>query len=237
MKKIVIFTFVIGMVGVLYAGEPITVVTDNWKPFNYMENGVIKGTSTEIVRVVLDNSGIPYKIQMYPWARAYKMALDMENVLIYTIIRMPVRENLFKWVRPLAESDSVFLYKLASRKDIIVNELEDAKKYRIGVVQEDMRHKYLISQGFEDFKNIEPVVRQEQNVRKLLLKRIDLVGFSRNNFSPEMRSWGISEDKLAEVFFLFKVFPYMAFSKSTSDEQVERVKKSYDQLVNEGKIK
>ena len=236
MKKSLIFVIVFGVSGILHAEENITVVTENWKPYNYEENGVIKGTSTETVRAVLDRAGIKYAIRIYPWARAYHMAQKEKNVLIYTIIRMPPRENLFKWVRPLAESDTSSLYKLSERKDIAISSLEDAKRHRIGVVRHAMNQQYLLSQGFENRTHLEAVTEKLQNVKKLLAKRVDLIVYSRQNFNSEMKAFGVSEDKLEEVFLLFRTFPYMAFSKATSDELVERVRKSYDQLVAEGKI-
>ncbi len=236
MKKILIFVIMLGVTGILYAEENITVVTENWKPYNYEENGVLKGTSTEIVRAVLNRVGIKYTISVYPWARAYLMAQREKNMMIYTIIRTPIRENLFKWIKPLAEPDRVSFYKLAERKDIVIHSLEDVKKYTVGVVREDVKHQYLISHGFEDGKHVESVERQEQNINKLIVKRIDLAIFSKINLSSEMKSFGVLDGKLEEVFLLFEVTPYMAFSKSTSDEMVEKVVKSYNQLVTEGKI-
>jgi polar amino acid transport system substrate-binding protein len=237
MKKIMIAVIVFAMAGMLCAGENITVVTENWKPYNYEEDGIFKGTSTEIVRAVLDRAGVNYTIELYPWARAYLMAQREKNILIYTIVRTPIRENLFKWIRPVAEPDRVSFYKLTKRKDIDIRSFEDVKKFRTGVLREDVKHQYLISLGFEEGKHIKPVVRQRQNFKKLLANRIDLVVLSEKNFSSEMESFRVLKDELEEVLLLFEAIPYMAFSKNTSDEMVEMIVKSYDQLVYEGKVK
>jgi len=236
-KAILIFTVLFTMAGLLYAEESIMVVTENWKPYNYQESGVVKGSSTQIVREVLDRAGVTYDIRIYPWARTYFMAQKEKNVMIYTIIRTPLREDLFKWIRPLGKADTVSFYKLKGRKDIVIDSLEDVKKYKVGLVREDVKHQYLISQGFENGRHIEPVETQEQNINKLRLKRIDLIVFSQRNYSSEMSSFKALENKVEEVFILFEAIPYMAFSISTSDEMVERIVKSYDQLVVEGRIK
>ena len=38
-----------------------------------------------------------YQIRLYPWARAYDMALKEPNVLIFLIARTSARETQFKW--------------------------------------------------------------------------------------------------------------------------------------------
>ena len=73
----------------------LTVVTEDLYPYNYIENGELKGQATEIVVKVLKHAGIDYSIQVYPWARAYNLALNNKNVLIYSIVKIPSREKLF----------------------------------------------------------------------------------------------------------------------------------------------
>ena len=128
---------IIGMViltGVA-GSEEIHVCTENWPPYYYEINGEIKGISTAIVKAVLKEAGLNYTINVYPWARAYDMALNDKNVLIYTIARTPEREKLFKWVGEITPADSIIAYKLKKRGDIIVKTVQDLKKYKIGVVK------------------------------------------------------------------------------------------------------
>ena len=70
--------------------QSIAVVTEDWEPYNYLENNEVVGISTTVVRKVLNKAGIGINggIQMYPWARAYKMVKENKNTLIYTIIRL-----------------------------------------------------------------------------------------------------------------------------------------------------
>ncbi|MEI8631015.1 hypothetical protein P4S72_00655 [Vibrio sp. PP-XX7] len=76
------------------------------------------------------------------------MALDEKDILIYSIARTKERESLFKWVGPIAPYN-VYLFKLKARSDIIVNTLEDVKKYRIGGAYQDVKQLYLVSQGIK----------------------------------------------------------------------------------------
>ena len=221
----------------IYAEDFVRVATEIWPPYNYEESGVLTGTSTQIVQSVLKRAKIPYEIDVFPWARAYLIAQNDKNVLIYTIMRIPEREELFKWVRPLEKSDTVSLYRAVERDDIEIITLDDAKKYRTVVVRDDMNHKFLSSHGFQEDIHLHLITEQKQSIDMVLLKRADLLLFSGTNLIPELRSFGVSEKRIKKIIPLFKTTPYMAFSKQTQDELVERVGKAYDELVSDGKIK
>ena len=219
------------------AEEVLRVVTENWRPYSYEENKVVKGRTTEIVRKVLERANISYKIKVYPWARAYKIASEEKNVLIYAIARTPERENNFKWVRPITTPDNIYLYKLAERKDIIINTLDDARKYQIGVIRRSMYHQFLTKHGFTN--NLQIVAMQGVNHKKLLVKRIDLWAEGENNLHAEIKGKipNDSFDRFEKAFLLFSHAYYMAFSKSTPDEIVDKVKNAFDQLKKEEAIK
>ena len=74
-------TFFLGMVicciiSTTSFAEEITIVTENFPPFNYEEptTGKIAGLGTEIVQAVLEEVSVQANIMLLPWARAYKMA-------------------------------------------------------------------------------------------------------------------------------------------------------------------
>lgn len=165
------------------------------------------------------------------------MALNNQSTLIYTIVKTPRREKLFKWVRPLAESDKAYIYKLKERDDIVLTSLDDAKRYITGVVQDSMNHQYLIDNGFKMDINLDTVATaQLYNVKKLLAGRITLWVSSEKQFSHAVKDSGAAEDKFEKVMQLFELSPYMAFSRDTPDALVEKVATAYDQLVAEGLI-
>ena len=63
--------------------QPLTILTENLPPLNYVEDGVLVGPSVEIVRAIQQKIGSTEPIQVYPWARAYKMAEEEENVILF----------------------------------------------------------------------------------------------------------------------------------------------------------
>ncbi|MFC6476827.1 hypothetical protein ACFQDN_09900 [Pseudomonas asuensis] len=98
----------LGMVTAQVMAEPIQVVTEE-SQFITLRNGRIGGAATEVVELTLNRAGqTDYKINLYPWARAYDIATNQPNVLIYLVARTPEREALFKWVGRVAAAQYYF---------------------------------------------------------------------------------------------------------------------------------
>jgi hypothetical protein len=60
----------------------ITVVTENWPPFQEVINGCVDGVATQIVRAVLEEADLTASFGIYPWARAY-ISHDLKIVSLY----------------------------------------------------------------------------------------------------------------------------------------------------------
>ena len=156
-----------------------------------VENGQVTGILTEIVQSILEEAGITTEIKLLPWVRAYKIAKEKPNILIYQIIKLPGREASFKWLGPVIPVKSV-LHKLKKRSDIVLTSLEDAKKYMIGTTRNAAGHHFLISRGFEEGKQFELVSSNELSVRKLFAERVDLESSVDLNFMYEAKRIGRS---------------------------------------------
>ncbi|MBL4869282.1 MAG: transporter substrate-binding domain-containing protein [Pseudomonadales bacterium] len=204
--------------------ETIKVVTEDWKPFSFIENDVIKGSATNIVRTVLDQSSMSYSMNLYPWARSYKLALSEPNVLIFAIVRTKERENLFRWVGPVAKSDRVFFYKLKSRKDISAKTIDDLKELRVGAGQLSNKHIFLQN---NQFKNITLISPHEATVKHLLDGQIDLIVKHEDSLSAILKNTNVPSGKLEMVLLAFESEPYMAFSNKTSDEVFNKASEAY----------
>ena len=88
MKNSFYIMFFIILVSLSVQADELTVAAEDFAPFGYEDkNGKIVGISTEIVEHLLKDTGIKGNIDLYPWARAYEMALTQKNVLLYTVIK------------------------------------------------------------------------------------------------------------------------------------------------------
>ena len=169
-KTFIIVLFVLFVFVHTVSSSELTILTENLPPLNYLKDGVLVGPSVEIVKEIQRRVGSSEIIKVYPWARAYKMALQNENIVLFGMTHTKERDEKFKWVGPLATKRDI----LVARKDsgIKINNLEDAKRVkRIGTLRDDTRERLLRKLGFT---NLESVSDEQLNAKKLVLGRIDL---------------------------------------------------------------
>ncbi len=221
----------------LFSAQPVfsaelTILTENLPPLNYVKDGELVGPSIEIVKEIQRRVGSRDKIQVYPWARAYKMALEDENVVLFGTTHTKARDDKFKWVGPLATKRDILVAKKVSR--IKINKLDDAKKVsRIGTLRDDTRELLLKSHGFT---NLEPVSDEQLNAQKLVLGRIDLWAYKIPGLRTVCELAGVDHNELEEVYHLRKIDVSIAFSKKTSDSIVKKWKNAFAEMLVDGKI-
>lgn len=215
------------------AQNKLLVVTEDWRPYSYQEDGVIKGHSTKIVRSVLDKLDIDYQIKLFPWARTYSMAQTNPNSMIYAIVRTEEREPLFQWVGQVAPTDQVYFYRLKSRSDISFTTLAEAKKYRIGTNLNSDKHQFLEK---NDFPHITTVWNQELSLKQLKAGRIDLIIGHKINLRPYLSKVGLKEEDLAEVCEAYESRPFMAFNSKIDYRLYQKAVETYNDLQGKGQI-
>jgi len=219
------------------AADDIRIVTEELPPYNMTQDGRVTGMSTEVVQAVLKEVGITASIQSMPWARAYDMALNSENVLIYSITRTLQREKLFKWVGDIAPMHWYLFAKPGNA--IRLDNLDDARKYQIATVKEDAGEQYLLSQGFLIGKNLQSSNKYQYNYDKLKLGRVDLWISIELNALYLMRQAGDNPEKAVVRALKLPGLDgehglNMAFSLKTPDALVERFRKGLQSIHKNG---
>lgn len=237
MKSYLLFLILI-LTGAFYPvhAQEITIVTENYPPYHYENNGVVVGQGTETVQAVLDALNLKARIKVYPWARAYHMALNNSNTLIYGIARTPQRENLFKWIG-ISSPVRYCLFSLTSRNDIHLRTLEDAKQYKIGTVREDVIELYLIDNGFNIWENIDPNISYEANLKKMINRRVDLWAVVELTAHYLVQSNQYPKNFIKEVYYLKELSSdgaYMAFNKKTPDALVDQFRMALNKIKEDG---
>jgi polar amino acid transport system substrate-binding protein len=186
----------------------------------------------EIVKEIQRRVGSHAPIQVYPWARAYKIALEEENVVLFGTTHTRARDSIFKWVGPLATKRDI----LVGRKGSVsrIDSLEDAKKVgRIGTLRDDTRERLLKSEGFT---NLEPVSDELLNAQKLAIGRIDLWAYKIPGLRTVCDLAGVDHDKFEEVFHLREINVSIAFSRRTADSIVEQWQRAFDAMQADGTL-
>ncbi len=218
-------------------GETLQVLTEEFPPYNYTEQGRLTGFSTDVVRAVLQEAKLDGVFQSQPWARAYQTAQQADSVLIYSIARTPQRESLFKWVGMIAPTE-FYLYALPQRQ-LKLTQLEQAKSYQIATVNEDVGEQFLISKGFEKGKNLQSSVRYALNYDKLKQGRVDLWIMTELVATYLVRQAGDDPaHSLARSYAIRELSSdglYMAFGPKTPDALVQRLRQALATIKSNGR--
>ncbi|MCI0997071.1 transporter substrate-binding domain-containing protein [Pseudomonas sp. ICMP22404] len=218
--------------------EPaLRIVTEELPPYNMTQDGRMTGMSTEVVQAVLKEIGMQAPIQSMPWARAYQLALDDSNVLIYSIARTPERESLFQWVGAIAPT-RWYLYSLADRP-VKLNSLDEARGHQIATVNQDVGEQYLVSKGFRIGEELQSSTKYEHNYRKLKVDHVEMWISNELNAQYLVRQNGEDPAKV-----LIRTLPIpalsreeglsMAFSRKTPVETVEKFRAGLETIRRNG---
>ena len=218
--------------GFAFGGDDLTIITEDYPPLNYVENGELRGPSVDIVRAIKDRLVIGSKIKVYPWARGYKYLETRKNTALFSTTRSKSRENLFKWVGPISEK-KMGLFAKRDRK-IKLKTLEDAKKYLIGVQRDSVRMQYLEERGF---KNFDASTTATANLKKLMAGRNDLWFADNATVAGNCKKLNIEVKELELILEFENTFQHIAFNKETPDGIINQWQKTYDGLVEEEVVK
>lgn len=212
--------------------EELTILTENLPPLNYVKDGKLVGPSVEIVKEIQRRVGSHEEIQVYPWARAYQIALEKENIVLFGTTHTRKRDDKFKWVGPLATKRDI----LVARKNsgLNINNLEDAKKVkRIGTLRDDTRERFLKS---NDFTNLESVSDEQLNAQKLAMGRLDLWAYKEPGVKTVCELAGVDYNEFEEVLQLREINVSIAFSKKTPDSIVKKWENAFNEMAADGTI-
>ena len=210
----------------------LRLMSEDYPPYNYLDSnekptGIAVDIVNEIVKVTKDAS----KIEFLPWARSYHDIQTKKMQVLFSTTRTKQRENLFKWVGPIASNDWVFYAKKDFNDKIESLESVKNSRYIIGTYKDDACELYLKSLGF---KNISSVPDDYLNVKKLLRNRIDLWIVGEYQGILKAKRFG-AESKIKKVFSVKHTELYIAFSKDVDDEIIDKWQVELDKMKSDGR--
>nr|WP_298143582.1 ABC transporter substrate-binding protein [uncultured Pseudomonas sp.] len=228
----------LGTVATAHAALPdnyrLILQTENFPPFSmtadnkkFARGEKILGIGADTVRDMFQRAGIPYSMTLRsPWSRIYGDTLNSPDHGLFSIVRTPANDGLFKWVGPLAHYDSVLLS--AAGRDLKLKSLEQAAAYKIGVYRNGAVNAYLESQGL----SAEDSLSEQDNVQRLLKGDIDLWATAEPSWRYYAKQLGVGGLETALTFHTSELF--LALHKDTPDEVVVRLQNALNEIIGEG---
>lgn len=205
----------------------LNLTTEEFPPYNFSDDGgkTVSGISTDVVREMFKRAGLPLKISLMPWERAYQTALSEKDTCLYSTSRTDAREKSFKWVGPIAVNSWAIFAKADSA--ITAKSLEEIKHYKVGGYRGDATASYLKEQGIQ----VEESNNDEQNARKLAAGRMELWGGSAQTIPTQAKKVGVAVKQL----FVFKEAPlYLACNPGVEDADVKKLSDALKAMKADG---
>jgi polar amino acid transport system substrate-binding protein len=217
------------------AAHALTLVTEENPPFNYTEQGKVVGVSTEVVTELGRRGGVPLQIKSMPWEQAYIAAQRDKETCIYSTARLENRERLFFWIGPIATNQWVLIGKSDFAGD--VKKVEDARKYRVGVVAKDAKIEFLMSKGVTDLREVseDGIVPPRLMLARDDPNRLDLWATSAYGARRTAARANVKDIKV--VLNLDRVPLFLACGRNTSSQTVKALSGAFEQATKDGTLK
>ena len=217
------------------AAQALTLVTEENPPFNYTEQGKLVGLSTEIVTELVKRSGIPLQIKSMAWEDAYVAAQRDPDTCVYSTARLENRERLFTWIGPIATNQWVLIGKSDFAGSLA--RVEDARKYRVGVVARDAKVEFLMQRGVTDLRE----VSDDAHVPPRLMlgrddpNRLDL--WATSAYGARRTAARANVKDIRVILNLNRVPLFLACGRNTSPDTVRALSQAFEQATRDGALK
>jgi len=97
-RSLITLAILLSSQALTYAVKPIQLITEEWPPYNYVENKSLKGYSTEIIKLAMKELGVNEKIDVFPSMRAKQILETSKRTIFISYIKTPERTPLYKWI-------------------------------------------------------------------------------------------------------------------------------------------
>lgn len=140
-------------------------------PFNYEENGKIKGFSVDILEYIEANSNYDFEFIALPWPRALYLVEQGKIDLILTLFKTSKREQSYHFIEPSYGNEVNQLFTLTDNTFEFDGELQQLTPYSIGTTRE-----YSYGEDFDQASYLTklPALTEKVLLKLLLGRRIDM---------------------------------------------------------------
>ncbi len=239
-KKLIVLTIVFWAVTGLFTSSMsmnLVYLTEHYPPHSYIEEGRLTGAAVEVLALMWQRLGIDHdvsQIKTVPWARGMKRIKSEPNIVLFGMGYSPERMEFLNWVGPYYSHS---LYLIGKKgQDYKIRTLDDAARYRVGAVREDMGHGILKKEKFP-MSSVELSNTLKSLLKKLKADRLDLVCYMGPVAFGAMPAYGLDPENYVRVFEVFKFKSGFGFSKGVPKETINAFQNTLDALVKEGEIR
>jgi polar amino acid transport system substrate-binding protein len=205
--------------------DPLKLVTEDYPPYAYRDGALLKGSSVDLVNLIMTNAGLEHTVEIMPWARALALAEKQPNHCVFTTTHNAERDPHFKWVEPLLSGRTLLIRKAGA--PVNPQSLDEATKFLVGATRGDFTADLL---NAKQFKRVDLAADFNLTLNKLMLGRVDLMPIA-EDYYVKLRREGT---EIERVLILSEQIYSLACNKAVPDEEITRMQKALDELIADG---
>ncbi|WP_343857628.1 substrate-binding periplasmic protein [Aliiglaciecola litoralis] len=218
--------------------SPLRFYTELAPPFYFLDpQGKPQGASLELAHALMAETQIPGRVIQLPWARAFRLALNEENIVLITALRTPARESKLQWLGRVSTPEA-YLIGLADNPAAEVVSLEQAKNRIVATIRGYGSASYLQQQGFVEGQNLELLVTTKQQWSMLYKRRVDLVLSNIVTGRFEIRAAGLDPNQIVGIHRIDDLTTEldMATGLKTDEKTVNALRQGLKNLKENGRL-
>jgi len=211
--------------------EKFTYLTEDYPPFNYLENGIPNGVSVDILEDLFSRLNLSINrsaITVGEWATAYETVLNTPETMLFSAVKTAERDTLFKWVGPIAPHSEVALALASS--EIVLKQVSDINNYFIGVVKDYSSIDMLLDQGI--YRTNIVIYDSPAELYKALVEsmEVQLISYSKAGHALMVQALNYSPASFSLPYTIHTDELYYAFNRETDDAMIADFQSHLDKL-------
>ncbi|MFC2083528.1 transporter substrate-binding domain-containing protein [Bacteroidota bacterium] len=213
--------------------ENITYYTEHYPPFNYEQGGTLYGLSVDILNELFAKMGVNLDrsdVNLGEWGTIYQTTLETNNTMLFSTVRSTERENLFKWVGPIAPHKEVLVS--LSNNNVEINNSSELPNYTIGSITNYSAVQILINYGV-NASDIILVENPDDLYAMLLDGTVDCITYTETGHQLVLNALSLNESDFEIPFVLMVNELYYAFNINTNEDVVDYFQSTLDDLKND----
>ncbi|QJB56349.1 transporter substrate-binding domain-containing protein [Pseudodesulfovibrio sp. zrk46] len=150
---------------------PLPIVFEDYPPYEFVEDGEVKGMNIEIIREAFSRMGIKPYFEPRPWKRALFQLLEGEILALSSGFQTKDREEFVAYPSGGGLGMEINCVIIPADSDLKITSLDDLRGLRVGVVRS-----YVYGGGFDEIEGLNKIEAgsTHQLLRMLLKRRMDV---------------------------------------------------------------
>jgi len=194
--------------------KTLRLVTLEYPPYEYTEDGQLKGLAVEVIKRTFKTMQQPITIEVLPWARAMRYIRDGSRDAVFTAFKNPERERFADFSKQVLMQQAVSLFVRKDSQIEYDGELNKLNQYSLGVVRK-ISYGLILDTAIKNdtFRRVEEANEGTQNFGLLLNQRVDMVASTKFGGYHILRQLKRNEDVKELPVSIQNLPSYIAFSK------------------------